>query len=142
MLTEAWQPVSTDLPNSLRNNLRQAAQLLNEAGWVLKGGVLQNDAGQKLEFEVLILQRPLERILAPFERNLNKLGIKITYRTVEIALYKRKLDNFEYDMIVSIFPQTQTPGSNLISLWHSSTADQKASRNWLGYKKPCGRCLD
>jgi microcin C transport system substrate-binding protein len=138
LFTVAWKPPSTLPPGSLRANLRRARDLLTEAGWKLKDGVLQNDQGERLEFEIMLVsvQRGFERIIAPFARNLAKLGIQLRYRTVDSALYQRRTDTFDFDMIVESFGQSQSPGNELISLWHSSTADQEGANNVMGLKNP------
>lgn len=138
LFTETWKPPSTLPPDSLRTNLRRAHELLTEAGWTLKNGMLQNDKGQRLEFEIMLVsvQKGFERIIAPFARNLAKLGIQLRYRTVDSALYQRRTDTFDFDMIVESFGQSQSPGNELLSLWHSSTADQEGANNVMGLKNP------
>jgi microcin C transport system substrate-binding protein len=138
VFTETWKPPSTLPPESLRNNLRRARNLLAEAGWTVRDGVLQNKKGEPLEFEIMLVsvQKGFERIIAPFARNLAKLGINLRYRTVDSALYQRRTDTFDFDMIVESFGQSQSPGNELIGLWHSSTADQEGANNVLGLKNP------
>jgi len=138
VFTEAWKPPSTQSPDSLRTNLRRARDLLAEAGWKLEGGTLRNDKGERLEFEIMLVsvQKGFERIIAPFSRNLAKLGIELRYRTVDSALYQRRTDTFDFDMIVESFGQSQSPGNELIGLWHSSTADQEGANNVMGLKNP------
>lgn len=136
VLTEVWQPVTTLPPNSLRDNLRKAKALLTEAGWELKDEVLQNAQGQKLEFEVLLVQDGFDRIFAPFAHNLKKLGIQLNYRMVDAALYQRRQDTFEFDMFVGVYGQSQSPGNELMTRWHSSSAAQEGSENWIGLKNP------
>jgi len=138
VFTEAWKPPSTLPPDSLRANLRRARDLLTEAGWTLKDGVLQNNKGERLEFEIMLVsvQKGFERIIAPFARNLAKLGIELRYRTVDSALYQRRTDTFDFDMIVESFGQSQSPGNELVGLWHSSTADQEGANNVMGLKSP------
>jgi len=138
VFTEAWKPPSTQSADGLRANLRRARDLLTEAGWNLKGGVLQNNKGERLEFEIMLVsvQKGFERIIAPFARNLAKLGIDLRYRTVDSALYQRRTDTFDFDMIVESFGQSQSPGNELVGLWHSSTADQEGANNVMGLKNP------
>ena len=138
LFSETWKPPSTLAPDSLRANLRRARDLLAEAGWNLKDGKLQNDKGERLEFEIMLVsvQKGFERIIAPFARNLAKLGIHLRYRTVDSALYQRRTDTFDFDMIVESFGQSQSPGNELIGLWHSSTADQEGATNVMGIKNP------
>ena len=124
VFTQVWQPSSTAPPNSLRGNLLQAKALLTEAGWQLRDGVLQDSSGHKLQFEILLAQtnRAFERILAPFARNLAKLGINMTYRTVDNALYQRRSDTFDFDMAVESFPESQSPGNEQVNYWYSTSA--------------------
>ena len=138
VFTEIWKPPSTLPPDSLRANLRRARDLLAEAGWDLKDGLLQNSKGERLEFEIMLVsvQKGFERIIAPFARNLAKLGIRLRYRTVDSALYQRRTDTFDYDMIVESFGQSQSPGNELVGLWHSSTADQEGANNVMGLRNP------
>jgi microcin C transport system substrate-binding protein len=139
IFTTPWQLPRAGTPEALRENLKKAQALLEEAGWMLKDGVRTNAKGQRLEFEVLqhsIQGRSFERILAPFARNLAKLGIRMTYRTVDVALYQRRTDTFDFDMIVHSYPQSQSPGNELLGYWHSSTANQEGSNNVGGIDDP------
>ena len=131
-----WQPPSTKKPSSLRNNLRQAKSLLSEAGWKIKNGVLTNDKGQVFSFEFMLIQKGFERILAPYARNLKKLGVDISYRTVDASLYERRVRNYEFDMVVSSFSESASPGNELRNMFHSDSAGQKGSRNLAGISNP------
>jgi microcin C transport system substrate-binding protein len=135
VFNQAWTPVSTEPPHSLRQNLRQAQQLLDKAGWKLQGGTLEKK-GVPLAFEVILAQREFERILAPFAKNLKKLGIDIRYRTVDTALYKQRLDDFDFDMTVASFAQSLSPGNEQYNMWHSRAATQKGSQNFIGLQNP------
>lgn len=131
-----WQPPSTRAPSSLRHNLRQAKQLLSEAGWQVKDGVLKNAKGEVFEFEFMLIQKGFERILAPYANNLKKLGVQISYRTVDASLYERRIRTFDFDMAVTSFPQSASPGNELRNMFHSISADQQGSRNLAGIKHP------
>lgn len=136
VFTVPWSPPTTDPPHSLRENLRTAQRLLTEAGWHLDGDRLVNASGTPLSFEIILAQGGFERIIAPFARNLAKLGIDARYRTIDTALYQRRTDTFDFDMTVDTMGQSQSPGNELINLWHSSTADQEGSSNLMGVKNP------
>jgi microcin C transport system substrate-binding protein len=138
VFTEAWYAPSTMPPGSLRANLREAKSLLTDAGWTLRDGVMQDSHGRRLEFEILLSQtnKGFERVLAPYARNLAKIGVRLTYRTVDGALYQRRLDTFDFDMGVESFGQSQSPGNEQVGYWHSSTADQEGSNNVIGIKDP------
>ncbi|MDH5784651.1 MAG: extracellular solute-binding protein [Chromatiales bacterium] len=136
IFTQIWRPATTATPSSLRQNLRQAKTLLKDAGWEYRDGTLRNERGDPFRFDVVLSQKGFERIIAPFARNLGKLGIEVEYRTVDTALYKRRLDEFDFDMVVGAFGQSQSPGNELKGLFHSSSADQTGTRNLFGIKDP------
>jgi len=136
LFTQEWNAPTTKKPSTLRNNLRKAKKLLQQAGWKIVNGQLVNEKGQKFSFDVLLIQKGFERIIAPFARNLKKLGIDIRYRTVDASLYQRRVDSYDFDMIVSSFPASQSPGNELFSMFHSKAADQKGTRNLAGIKDP------
>ena len=132
----AWQPPTTTPPHSLRQNLIKAKRLLNAAGWHYRDGALRNAQGQPLRFSVLLFQRAFERILAPFARNLAKLGIELDYRTVDASIYQRRVDSFDFDMVVTVFPESQSPGNELMGMFHSSSANRQGSNNVAGIHNP------
>jgi microcin C transport system substrate-binding protein len=136
VFTKQWQPPTTTKPASLRSNLREANQLLNAAGWRVQDGVLKNQEGELFHFEVILAQKGFERIMAPFARNLKKLGIEVDYRTVDVALYQQRMDSFDFDMVVASFGQSQSPGNELKGMFHSSAAGQNGSRNLIGISDP------
>ncbi len=134
VFTTPLTPFSTNPPSSLRKNLRIAKKLLKEAGWEVKNGVLQNKNGDKFSFEILLVSPSFTRVMAPFVKNLEKLGIRADYRKVDTALYVDRYKNFEFDMIVNWFTQTQSPGNEQRDYWHSTSADRIGSRNLAGIK--------
>jgi microcin C transport system substrate-binding protein len=138
VFNQSWTPITTTPPNSLRTNLLKAKQLLEEAGWKIPEGqqVLKNQKGEELRFTILLHEKAFERIVAPFVKNLMKLGIQVEYRIVDPALYKQRVETFNYDMIVASFPQSQMPGNEQIGFWHSSSAKQNGSRNYIGLENP------
>lgn len=132
----AQPPPSTLAPHSLRANLRQARELLAQAGWTVRDGILRNAAGQPFEFEVLLSTRTWERIVAPFARNLAKLGIQVRVRVTDSSLYKKRLDNYDYDMIVHWYLSSQSPGNELAFRFLSQAADEPGADNFVGIKDP------
>lgn len=129
-------PVSTAPPKSLRDNLLQARQILEEAGWTVRNGVLVNRQGQAMEFEILLVSSSFERVMEPYINNLKKLGIQAHSRLIDPALYVRRLNRFDFDMTVNVFGQSQSPGNEQRNYWHSVAADQEGSRNLMGLKDP------
>lgn len=136
IFTTEWKPVSTQAPESLRQNLRKARDILHEAGWRVKQGVLVDNENRQLSFSVLLRQKGMDRILAPFARNLAKLGILMDYRTVDRSLYVRRLRSFDFDMVVGGFPASMSPGNELVNMFHSDSAQKNGSRNLMGVNDP------
>ncbi|HIJ77806.1 MAG: extracellular solute-binding protein [Desulfobulbaceae bacterium] len=134
VFSEAPTSVTTAPPNSLRNNLRRAKQLLSQAGWDVKNGILTDKDGRQLEFEILLVSPSFERVMEPFINNLKKLGVNAHSRIIDPALYVRRLNDFDYDMTVTVFGQSQSPGNEQRNYWHSTAADHKGSRNLIGIK--------
>lgn len=129
-------PPDTNPPHSLRDNLRQARSLLAEAGWNYRDGALRNAAGQPFEFEVLLSSRSWERIIAPFSRNLAKLGIKVNVRVTDTSLFKKRVDDYDFDMIVHWYLSSQSPGNELVFRFMSQAADEPGADNFIGLKDP------
>lgn len=136
LFVREWRPASTAPPGSLRANLRQAKQLLAEAGWTYRDGALRNAKGKVFEFEMMLNTKGFERIIGPYARNLAKLGITLNYRTVDVALYQRRSDTFDFDMMVHSFGQSQSPGNEQMNMWHSSAVNKEGSNNVIGIKDP------
>ncbi len=130
-----YEPPKTDGSGQNRENLRQAMRLLREAGWTMQEGILTKD-GQAFEFEILTQSPMFERWIFPFIRNLKKLGITATLRTVDSAQYQSRFDNFDFDMTISVFGQSLSPGNEQYDYWGSEKAHVLGSRNLMGIKNP------
>ena len=138
VFTSIFTPPSTDEENGLRKNLRVARRLLKQEGWVIKNDLLSHkETGEIFKFEILLRSPLFERIVLPMKRNLKKLGIDVTIRTVQDdSQYIRRLDDFDYDMIVINYGSIISPGNEQKNYWSSFTADQPGSPNYMGVKNP------
>ena len=126
-------PVSANR-TSLRKNLRKAQKLLKEAGWQVKDGHLTNRDGLVFEFEILLYSPFFVRVMEPYTKNLAKLGIKASIRQVDVAMYINRVKSFDFDMMVNVYGQSQSPGNEQVDNWHSSSADREGSGNLIGLK--------
>jgi microcin C transport system substrate-binding protein len=137
VFTRAYEPPSTDGSGNPRRNLRTAARLLKEAGWVVRGGrLVHGETGEPFAFELLLVSPSFERVALPFQRNLKRLGIEMRVRTVDPAQYQKRLDRFDFDMVVASFGQSLSPGNEQRDYWTSVAADTPGSRNLAGIKDP------
>ena len=135
VFTKSYSPPSTEGPNGLRRNLLEAKRLLDEAGWDIRNGVRVNPAdGQALAFEILLDSPTFERVVLPFMENLKRLGVQATLRTVDSAQYQNRLRDFDFDMIIHLWPQSQSPGNEQENFWGSAAADQPGSQNFAGIR--------
>ena len=133
----AWQDPRTDLdPNGLRNNLKRARKLLEEAGWKVDAqGVLRNAKGEAFEFEWLEAGEAPSRREAIYQRNLALLGIKLNVRVVDFALYRKRLETFDFDMINLKSGDWALPNAaDLKAALGSAAADEQASANYAGIR--------
>lgn len=133
----AFEPPRTDgSDNGLRENLRQAQRLLAEAGWRVQGGVLTNAQGQPLVLEYLDSNEGGARVVTPWMRNLEKLGIRLNFRPVDFALYQQRLQKFDFDITTIAYQGTLNPGQEYADLFGSRAADTEDSGNLAGVKNP------
>ena len=122
-------------PDDFRNNLRKAVALLKEAGYEIKGGKLVNaKTGEPLKVEFLLVSPLFERIVQPIIANLQRLGIQASLRMVDSAQYTRRLNGFDYDIIVGNFAQSNSPGNEQRDFWGSEAAGREGSQNLIGVK--------
>jgi microcin C transport system substrate-binding protein len=129
---EAIVPPVSDASGHDRQSLRRASDLLTAAGWISKGGVLQNAKGEPLVLEFLDNDSSLERIVGPFVSNLKLLGIDATIRTIDASQYQSRLIDFDFDVTTRAFAGSPSPDDSLRDLLGSSRATVKGSQNYPG----------
>jgi microcin C transport system substrate-binding protein len=136
VFTTEWKNPVNAKPEDFRQHLREAFKLLNEAGWTQKNGVLTNAAGEPFRVEFLLVQPDFVRIVDPYIQSLRKLGIQATVRVVDSTQYLRRINTFDFDIIVYSIPQSSSPGNEQRNFWSSAAADRQGSRNVMGIKNP------
>ncbi len=135
----AYTPPRTDQPEDpavggLRENLRRAQQLLAEAGWTVQSGTLRNAQGQAFVLEYLDSNEGGARVVTPWMRNLEKLGITLRFRPVDFALYQQRLQKFDFDITTIAYAGTANPGQEYADLFGSQAANTEDSGNLAGVK--------
>ena len=137
VFTTPYIPPATDGTGWPRDNLREAFALLKKGGWSVKDLKLVNDAtGAEFVFEILLVSPAFERIVLPFKRNLSRLGIDVRVRLVDQSQYVNRLRQFDFDMIVGGWGQSDSPGNEQRGYWGTQAADAPGSRNYIGIKDP------
>ena len=134
------QPPQTALDpasgHTLRDHLRQARDLLQAAGWTYRDGALRNAKGQALSIEFLDSSGSMGRVVTPFAKNLEKLGIQVRYKVIDFALLQKRMDVFDFDIISNRTVGSEAPGTELLERFGSKSADVEGSGNVLGLKDP------
>lgn len=131
------EPLPIDHPEEMRPRLARALELLNEAGYVVRDGVMTHlDSGAPLTVEVLLYDTQFERVVQPLLQNLAKIGIEGNIRIVDVNQYLNRLRGFDFDIIVGSFPQSANPGNEQRDFWTSEYAEVPQSRNLIGLSDP------
>ena len=100
-------------------DLDTARQLLREAGYVNRDGVLYDSAGNPVEFSLNTNagNQMREKICSILKEDWSKLGIRVNYRPLDFGLLVEKLDTtFDWDAILIGFTGSPEPnnGANLL----------------------------
>jgi peptide/nickel transport system substrate-binding protein len=120
-----------------RTILREALNLLSQAGYELDGAVLrQRDSKTPLTFEILVTTRDQERIALAFSRDLKRAGIEAKVRAVDAVQFDQRRLGFDFDMIQNRWDQSLSPGNEQFFYWGSEAADNQGTRNYMGAKDP------
>ena len=128
-------PVS-DGSGTDRRLLREAARLLDEAGCKMKDRQRVCPSGDVLDIEFLIFEASFERVIAPYLKNLQAIGVSASIRRVDSAQYQRRAKAFDFDVVTSRFVMRLTPGNEMRNYWASENADVEGSVNLAGIKDP------
>jgi len=129
-------PVNSN-PQALRTNLRTALKLLKDAGYEIKDTKLINSkTGERLSVEFLLVQPTFERVVLSYKPALERLGIEVRVRTVDVSQYQNRLRQWDFDIVVGSWGESLSPGNEQREFWGSQSADRAGSRNIIGIKNP------
>jgi microcin C transport system substrate-binding protein len=133
---EPFVPPVTDGSGQDRTLLRKAAQLLQEAGCLIKDGKRHTPKGDRISIEFLLEEPSFQPHHMPYIKNLNTIGIDATVRMVDPVQYRRRVDEFDFDITVQRFGFSTTPGDALRNYFSSQSAALKGSQNLAGIADP------
>jgi microcin C transport system substrate-binding protein len=133
---EPVSPPVTDGSGNNRTQLREAAKLLDEAGWKQTPQGVRNAAGQRLSIEILMDSPSFERIIAPYVKSLKSIGIDASMRLVDSAQYERRMKDYDFDLTTQRYALRLTPGVELKNFWGSKAAASPGSYNLAGISDP------
>jgi microcin C transport system substrate-binding protein len=142
-----YVPPVSDGSGRDRRQLGTASKLLDEAGWKIgPQGVRVNDKGETLSIEMLMEEPQLEKIFGFYAEKLRSLGIPTNIRNVDSAQYQVRLKAFDFDIDMSRFTLSNTPGPEMKLYMSSDAAKAEGSYNLAGIADPVvdaliDRCL-
>ncbi|MEM1040478.1 MAG: extracellular solute-binding protein [Pseudomonadota bacterium] len=149
ILAGTYRAPKTDGSGSDRSVLRKALSMLRAEGFSLKDGQLVDADGKQLAFELLIAGdagisgQDIERLTLAYKSSLARIGIELSARNVDDAQYQLRKGTFEFDMVVTRFSSSLSPGAEQTFRWGSQSRDLSGSFNFAGASEPVlDRLLD
>jgi microcin C transport system substrate-binding protein len=133
---EPFVPPVSDGSGQDRALLRKASVLLQEAGYLIKDGKRVTPQGEPINVEFLIDDPVSQPHHNTFIKNLATLGIEATLRIVDPVQYRKRVDDFDFDIVVQRFGFSNTPGDSLRTFFSSRAATMKGSQNVGGISDP------
>ena len=133
---EPFVPPVSDGSGHDRALLRKASALLQQAGLPVKDGRRVAAQGERFSVEFLLDEPSFQPHHMPFIKNLATLGIEASLRIVDPVQYRKRVDDFDFDLAVQRFSFSSTPGDSLRSYFSSQAAALKGSQNLAGISDP------
>jgi microcin C transport system substrate-binding protein len=133
---EPYVPPVSDGSGQDRALLRRGAQLLRDAGYVIKDGKRVGPNGERITIEFLIEEPSFQPHHMPYIKNLATLGVDANLRILDAAQMQRRRNDFDFDVVIQRFGFSSTPGDSLRSYFSSQAADLKGSQNLAGIAEP------
>lgn len=133
----AWQPASSGNLLQVRANQVEADRLLKKSGWIIRNGIrVKEKDGTPLSFEIILGTLDDEKLALSFKRNLARLGVVVTLRTLDSTAFQDRMMNYDYDMTVYFWLNTLSPGTEQTIYWGCEAAKQSGRFNYSGLCNP------
>src|SRR5262245_22308825 len=141
VLEGTWSLPVTDGSGRDRATVRRAVELLNAAGYELRGTELvERRSGKPFTFEITVANRTEaveeERLARLYASNLKRVGVNATVRRVDAIQFETRRIAFDFDMILNRWDQSLSPGNEQAFYWSSAAASENGSRNYMGVRSP------
>jgi microcin C transport system substrate-binding protein len=133
---EPFVPPVSDGSGQDRMLLRKASALLQEAGYAVKNGKRVSPQGEPMSIEFLLDEPSFQPHHSTFIKNLTLLGFDANIRMVDPVQFRKRVDEFDFDLVVQRFGFSSTPGDSLRSYFSSQAAAIKGSQNLAGIADP------
>ncbi len=121
-----------------RAGIVKAQDLLAEAGWEIKDGVMTSAEGKPLNFSILVQSGSSEvlSILNIYTQALERIGVFAKVDTIDGAQYRERIDGFDFDMTYTTRGLSLSPGNEQLAYWGTEAAKTNGSRNIAGINMP------
>src|SRR5262249_11786021 len=124
---EPFVPPVSDGSGQDRALLRKSSALLQEAGYVVKDGKRGTPQGERISVEFLLDEPSFQPHHMTFIKNLGIIGIEANLRMVDPVQFRKRADDFDFDLLVQRFSFSSTPGDSLQNFFGSQAAAIKGS---------------
>ncbi len=129
-------PPVSDGTGSDRGLMRRAVDMLQGEGYRFDNGRMVGPNGAPLRFEILVQYSDQQKIALAYSRTLARIGVEASVRQVDDAQYQKRKQAFDYDVIISAFTGTLSPGAEQVNRWGSTARDRPGSFNYAGVASP------
>ncbi|MCF7521858.1 extracellular solute-binding protein [Neisseria sp. ZJ106] len=136
VLTRNVPEPPTTAAEGVRPNLLKARALLEQAGYRYHNGKLVDKQGKPLRFEFLSPGKTYERVNAKWQRDLAKIGVEMAIRTADSAVFQKRLGQFDFDMTITVYANSESPGNEQFNFFSCQAAQTQGSHNWAGVCHP------
>ena len=130
------QPPKVDFTIGIRPNLMQAKALLLAAGYRYQNGRLVDKNQRPIVIEYLTPSKNFERAVLKWQRDLAKIGITLNIRVTDAALYQKRINDFDFDLVTTVYANSQSPGNEQFDYYSCQSAKTPGSRNFAGICDP------
>ena len=133
IMAGTWHPPASDGTGYDRKLEAKAFKLLQQAGYrAVDGEMLKN--GKPLAPEILVDGRAEERLALIYAQEMQRLGINAHVRLVDDVQFQRRRQTFDFDMMISEWLASASPGNEQWGRWGSMSADRPGAFNVAGLK--------
>lgn len=122
----------TDGSGRDRKVLKQAVDLLKDAGYSIRDGKMMDARGKPLTFEIMTQSPDQEKVALAYQRFLTAIGVDVTVRTVDDSSYQQRSQSFDYDMVLKSYSSSLSPGVEQVGRWGSASRDIKGTDSFAG----------
>jgi microcin C transport system substrate-binding protein len=133
---EPYLPPVTDGSGKDRRSLRKGAVLLERAGITLVNGKRTLPSGQPFTIEFLLEEPTFTPHHLAYIKNLETLGFQASLRVVDPVQYRKRVDDFDFDITVDRMSFSVTPGDSLRNYFTALAARTNGSHNLAGIADP------